>query len=124
MKDNFLKSLRYRIINFLNHPSKIILGKERRSFAICPKDDLPPSVKKRPSFRALSFCFIPKEEDQRKSELAYILGLEKRLSQEGFYLKLLGSCISKIDLTEDESLVYVGCPKIPADLDKNGLTAR
>ncbi len=47
---DFLKSLRYRIINFLNHPSKIILGKERRSFAICPKNDLSACVKKRPSF--------------------------------------------------------------------------
>jgi len=46
LKENFLKSLRYRIIDSLNHPSKIILGKERRSFAICPKDDLPPCVKK------------------------------------------------------------------------------
>jgi len=46
LKENFLKSLRYRIIDSLNHPSKIILGKERRSFATCPKDDLPPCVKK------------------------------------------------------------------------------
>ena len=79
MEDNFLKSLRYRIIDSLNHPSKIILGKERRSFATCPKDDLPASVKKRPTFRALSFCFFAKEKDQKQSELAYILGSEKRL---------------------------------------------
>jgi len=117
LKDNFLKSLRYRIIDSLNHPSKITLGKERRSFAICPKDNLPPCVKKRPTFRALSFCFIAKEEDQKQSELASILGLEKRLSEEGLYLKLTGSCISKIDLTGDEPLVYVSCPKVPADLE-------
>jgi len=117
LKDDFLKSLRYRIINFLNHPSKITLGKERRSFAICPKNDLPPCVKKRPTFRALSFCFIGKEEDQKQSELASILGLEKRLSEEGLYLKLTGSRISRIDLTGDEPLVYVSCPKIPADLE-------
>ena len=88
LKEDFLKSLRYRIINFLNCPSKIILGKEKRSFAIYPKDDLPPCVKKRPTFQALSFCFIPRKEDQKQSELAYILGLEKRLSQEGLYLNL------------------------------------
>jgi len=71
------------------------VGKERRSFAICPKDDLPSCVKKRPTFAALSFCFLPKEDDQKRSELAYILLLEKRLSQQGLYLKLLNSCISK-----------------------------
>ncbi|MFQ5868237.1 MAG: transposase, partial [bacterium] len=117
LKEDFLKSLRYRIINSLNHPSKISLGKERRSFAICPRDDLPSCVKKRPTFAALSFCFIPKEEEQRQSELAYILGLEKRLSQQGLYLKLLSSCISKIDLTKDEPLIYVNCPRVPADLE-------
>jgi len=74
----------------LNHPEKIILGKEKRSFARCPKDDLPSSVKERPTFRVLSFCFIPKEDDQRQSELAYVLGLEKRLPQERLYLKLTG----------------------------------
>ena len=117
MKDNFLKSLRYRIMSSLNHPSKITLGKERRSFAICPKNDLPPCVKKRPTFRALSFCFVPKEEDQRPSELAHILGLEKRLSEEGLYLKTLSSAISRIDLTGDEPLIYVRCPRVPADLE-------
>lgn len=117
LKEDFLKSLRYRIIDSLNHPSKIILGKERRSFAICPKDDLPASVKKRPTFRALSFCFVPKEDDQRQSELAHILGLDKELSEKGLYLKLLSSSIPRIDLTGDEPLVYVSCPKIPADLE-------
>ncbi len=101
----------------MNHPEKIILGKEKRSFVRCPKDDLPSSVKKRPTFRALSFCFIPKKDDQRQSELAHVLGLEKRLSQERLYLKLTGSCISRIDLTENEPLIYVSCPKIPADLE-------
>ncbi|MBA7499500.1 MAG: hypothetical protein GH144_01620 [Clostridia bacterium] len=120
LKDNFLKSLRYRIINSLNHPSKIILGKERCSFAICPKDDLPASVKKRPTFRTLSFSLVPQEEEQKEekpSELAHVLGLEKRLSEEGLYLKLLSSSISRIDLTGDEPLVYVSCPRVPADLE-------
>jgi len=120
LKEDFLKSLRYRIIDSLNHPSKITLGKERRSFARCPKDDLPPSVKKRPTFRALSFSLVPHEEEQKEqkpSELAHILGLEKRLSEKGLYLKLLSSSISRIDLTGDEPLVYVSCPKIPADLE-------
>ena len=74
-------------------------------------------MKKRSSFIALSFCFLPKEEDQRQSELAHILALEERLSQGGLYLKLLSSHISKIDLTQDEPLIYVNCPKIPADLE-------
>jgi len=120
LKEDFLKSLRYRIIDSLNHPSKITLGKERRSFASCPKDDLPPSVKKRPTFRALSFSLVPHEEEQKEqkpSELAHILGLEKRLSEKGVYLKLLSSSISRIDLTGDKSLVYVSCPKIRADLE-------
>jgi len=64
-------------------------------------------VKKRPTFAALSFCFLPQEEDQKQNELAYILDLEKRLSQQGLYLKLLHSCISKIDLTKDEPLIYM-----------------
>jgi len=81
LKKNFLRSLRYKVINLLNHPSKITLGKERRSFAICPKDDLPSCVKKRPTFPVLSFCFLTKEEDQEQSELAHILGLEKELSE-------------------------------------------
>ena len=117
LKEHFLKSLRYGIIDSLNHPSKITLGKERRSFAICPKDDLLPSVKKRPTFPVLPFCFLLKEKDQKKSELASILGLEKRLSPEGLYLKLIDCSISRIDLTQDEPLVYVSCPKIPADLE-------
>ena len=117
LKEDFLKSLRYRIIDLLNHPSKITLGKERRSFAICPRDDLPSCVRKKPTFAALSFCFIPKEEDQKQSELAYILLLEKKLSQQGLYLQLLSSCISKIDLTKDEPLIYVRCPRMPADLE-------
>ena len=123
LKEDFLKSLRYRIIDSLNHPSKIILGKERRSFARCPKDDLPRSVKKRPTFRALSFCYIPKEEDQRQGELAHVLGLEKRSSEDGLYLQLTDSCISTIDLTKDEPLIYVSCPRMPADPEaKNWLS--
>jgi len=117
LKKNFLRSLRYKIIDLLNHPSKITLGKERYSFAICPKDDLPSCVKKRPTFRVLSFCFLPKEEDQEQSELACILGLEKELSERGLYLKTVSSCISKIDLTEEEPLIYVRCPRMPADLE-------
>jgi len=66
LKKDFLKSLRYRIITLLNHPEKITLGKERRSFAISPKDNLPSCVKKRPTFPVLSFCFLPKEEDQEQ----------------------------------------------------------
>ncbi|GAJ15579.1 unnamed protein product, partial [marine sediment metagenome] len=27
------------------------------------------------------------------------------------------SCVSKIDLTQDEPLIYVRCPRIPADLE-------
>lgn len=65
LKEDFLKSLRYRIINSLNHPSKIILAKERRSFALCPKDDLPSCVKKRPTFVALSF-FSPRRKIKNK----------------------------------------------------------
>ena len=117
LKENFLKDLHYRVNNFLNHPSKIILGKEKRIFARCPKDDLPSCVKKKPTFAALSFCFVPKEEGQKQSELVCILGLEKRLSRQGLYLKLLHSCISKIDLTKDEPLIYVRCPRMPADLE-------
>jgi len=74
-------------------------------------------VKKRPSFIALSFIFLPQEQEQKQSELAHILGLEKELSQKGLYLKTSSSCISKIDLTQDEPLIYVNCPKIPADLE-------
>ena len=117
LKKNFLRSLRYKVTDLLNHPSKITLGKERRSFAICPKDDLPSCVKKRPTFRVLSFCFLPKEEDQKQSELAHILGLEKELSERGLYLKTISSCISKIDLTEEEPLIYVSCGRMPADLE-------
>ena len=117
LKKDFLKRLRYRVINFLNHPSRITLGKERRSFAICPKDDLPSCVKKRPTFVVFSFCFLAKEEEQEQGQLAHILGLEKELSQRGLYLKTLSSAISKVDLTEDEPLIYVKCPKIPADLE-------
>jgi len=117
LKEDFLRTLRLRIIDSLNHPSKIALGKQRRSFATCPRDDLPSWVKKRVSFAALSFSFIPEQEDQDQSELAYILGLDKRLSEQGLYLKLLNSCISKIDLTRDEPLIHVACPRIPADLE-------
>jgi len=117
LKRDFLRSLHYRIIDLLNYPSKITLEKQRRSFALCPRDDLSPCVKKRPTFPALSFCFLPKEEDQEQSELAHILSLEKELSQRGLYLKLLRSCISKIDLTKEEPLIYVSCPRMPADLE-------
>ena len=74
-------------------------------------------MKKRPTFTGLSFCFVPKKDDQKRSELAYIPGLEKKLSWQGFYLKLLRSCISKIDLTKDEPLIYGLCPRMPADLE-------
>ena len=72
-----MRKLRYRVNYFLAHPEKITLGKEKRFFALCPKDDLPPCVKKRPSFVALSFCFLPNDEKREKSELAYILDVEK-----------------------------------------------
>jgi len=117
LKDDFLRNLSYRINYFLAHPEKIILGKEKRSFALCPRDDLPPCVRKRPSFVALSFCFLPKEEDRKQSELAHILGVEEKLSQKGLYLQLTSSCISKVDLTKDEPLIYVKCPRMPSDLE-------
>lgn len=111
-----LKSLPYRVISLLNHPEKITPGKEKRSFATCPRGDLPPRVRRRPSFAALPFCFFAKE-DQRQNELASILDIEKELSQEELYLKLLTSCLSKMDLNKDEPLIYVKCPRIPADLE-------
>ena len=114
---DFLRKLRYRVNYFLAHPEKITLGKEKRFFALCPKDDLPPCVKKRPSFVALSFCFLPNDEKREKSELARILGVERKLSQKGLYLKLTSSCISRIDLTRDEPLIYVKCPRMPSDLE-------
>jgi len=77
----------------------------------------PPVWKKRPTFAAFSFCFLPKEDDQKQSELAYSLGLEKRLFWQGLYLKPLRSCISKVDLTRDEPLIYMRCPRMPADLE-------
>ena len=77
----------------------------------------PPAWKKRPTFAALSFCFLPKEDDQKQSELAYSLGLEKRLFWQGLYLKPLRSCISKVDLTRGEPLIYMRCPRMPADLE-------
>ncbi|HEB13380.1 MAG TPA: hypothetical protein ENI13_00185 [candidate division CPR3 bacterium] len=63
------------------------------------------------------FVFSPKRKIKRKVSWHISLGLEKRLSQQGLYLKLLNSCISKIDLTKDEPLIYVCCPKIPAGLE-------
>jgi len=117
LKDDFLRNLRYKINYFLAHPEKIILGKEKRSFALCPRDDLPPCVRKRPSFVALSFCFLPQEEDQKQGELAHIVGVEKELSQKGLYLQLTKSCISKIDLTGNRPLIYVKYPRIPSDLE-------
>jgi len=62
-------------------------------------------------------CFVPKEDDQKQSELASILGLEKELSEKGLYLKTLSSPISKIDLTQEKPLIYVRCPRMPADLE-------
>ncbi len=50
-------------------------------------------------------------------ELAHILALEKKLSEKGLYLKLIDSSISRIDLTGDEPLIYVSCPRVPADLE-------
>jgi len=114
---DFLQNLRYRVNYLLAHPEKITLGKQRRSFALCPKDDLPPCVKKRPSFVALSFCFLSREDDQEQSELAGILGVEKKFSQKGLSLKLTSSCISKIDLTGNTPLIYVKCPRMPSDLE-------
>jgi hypothetical protein len=63
------------------------------------------------------FILNSRRKTKKRSELAYILGLDKRLSQQGLYLKLLHSCVSKIDLTQDEPLIYVRCPRIPADLE-------
>ena len=117
LKDDFLQHLRYRVSYLLAHPEKIILGKQRRSFALCPQDDLPSCVRKRPSFVALSFCFLPKEDDRLQSELARILGVEKKLSQKGLYLKLTSSCVSRIDLTGNNPLIYVRCPRMPSDLE-------
>ena len=101
----------------LAHPEKIILGKQRCSFALCPQDDLPSCVRKRPSFITLSFCFLPKEDDRLQSELARILGVEKKLPQKGLYLKLTSSCVSRIDLTGNNPLIYVHCPRMPSDLE-------
>jgi len=63
------------------------------------------------------FILNSRRKTKKRSELAYILGLDKRLSQQGLYLKLLHSCVSKIDLTQDEPLICVRCPRIPADLE-------
>jgi len=63
------------------------------------------------------FILSSRRKTKKRSELAYILGLDKRLSQQELYLKLLHSCASKIDLTQDEPLIYVRCPRIPADLE-------
>ncbi|MBE0479013.1 transposase [Candidatus Aerophobetes bacterium] len=117
LKDDFLRKLRYRVHDFLNHPEKITLGKERRFFTLCPRDDLPSFAKKKPSFIALSFCFLQREENQEQSELAYILSVEKELAAKGLYLKTTSSCISKVDLTKHEPFLYVRCPRMPSDLE-------
>jgi len=66
-------------------------------------------------------CFVASllaiTNEQSPHFLGKLTCYEKRLSEEGLYLKLIDSCISRIDLTGDEPLIYVSCPKIPADLE-------
>jgi len=112
-----IKNVRQRILRRLNHPEKIVLGKEIRVRVPCPSSNFPDDVK-RPKVEVLTL-FLKEADPERPSVFNRIFSVEKELHEVRLDLMVKRGVITRISMGKSISsdAFFFRCPKLPADME-------
>ncbi|HDL89324.1 MAG TPA: transposase [Thermodesulforhabdus norvegica] len=112
-----IENVRQRILYRLNHPEKIVPGKEIRIKVPCPSSNFPDDVK-RPKVEVLTL-FLKEADPERLSVFNRIFALEKELHNAGLDLIVKRGVITRIEMGESiaSDAFFFRCPKLPADME-------
>ena len=111
-----LSRIKRRVNNYLNHPEKIVLGKEYQVRARCPSH-LIPEKKKRPLINLFTFSFSRFDPNKEQDATSRLLGIEEILKELGLMLLPLKSSINLIQLSSSLDTCLIKCPHLPSDIE-------
>ncbi|MEA1964581.1 MAG: transposase [Candidatus Aerophobetes bacterium] len=111
-----LPRIKRRVSSYLNHPEKIVLGKEYQVRARCPSR-LIPEKKKRPLINLFSFSFSRFDPNKEQDVTSRLLGIEERLKELGLMLLPLKSSINLIQTSSSLDTCLIKCPHLPSDIE-------
>lgn len=111
-----LPRIKRRAGRLLNHPEKIVLGKEYQMRARCPSH-LIPEKKKRPLINLFTFSFSRFDPNKEQDATSRLLGIEKRLKELGLMLLPLKSSINLIQMSSSLDICLIKCPHLPSDIE-------
>jgi hypothetical protein len=113
---SLLPRIKRRAGRFLNHPDKIILGKEYQVRARCPSH-LFPLKKKKPLINLFSFSFSRFDPNRETDATSRLLGIEDKLKELGLMLLPLKSSINLIKMSPSLDTCLIKCPHLPSDIE-------
>jgi len=111
-----LSRIKRRVNSYLNHPEKIVLGKEYQVRARCPSH-LFPEEKKRPLINLFSFSFSRFDPNKEQDGTFRLLGIEDKLKEFSLMLLPLRSSISLIQMSPSLDTCWIKCPHLPSDIE-------
>jgi len=112
-----IDTVRRRILYRLNHPERIVPGKDIRIRVECPSHKFPSDVQ-RPKVEVLTFCLREAHPD-KPSIYNQIFTLQEELKRAGLDLIFKRTVITAITLDDGikTDSFFFRCPKLPADRD-------
>jgi len=112
-----IENVRHRILYRLQHPEKIVPGKEIRIKLPCPSPNFPDDVQ-RPKVEVLTLA-LREANPEEPSFFNQIFGLENELHHVGLHLIVKRGVITKIDMGESRcsDSFFFRCPKLPSDME-------
>jgi len=111
-----LPRIKRRAGSYLNHPEKIVLGKEYQVRARCPSH-LVPEKKKRPFINLFTFSFSRFDPNEEQDATSRLLGIEEKLGELGRILLPLKSSINLIQMSFSLDTCLIKCPHLPSDIE-------
>jgi len=109
-----LSRIKRRLNKLLNHPEKVVLGKEYQLRARCPSHRFP-EKKKRPLINLFTFSFSQYDPNKKSDGTAHLLGIEDKLRELGLMLLPLESNINLIQMSPSLDTCQIKCPHLPSD---------
>ena len=110
-----IENVRRKILYRINHPEKIVPGKEIRIKLQCPSINFPQDVQ-RPKVELLSLT-LEQSNPENPSIYNQIFGLKEQLQNAALDIVIKRGVINKIVLDDDTDAFFFQCPKLPSDMD-------
>jgi len=111
-----LPRIKRRVNRLLNHPEKIVLGKEYQVRARCPSHHFPED-KKRPLINLFTFSFSRFDPNKEQDATSRLLGIEEKLKELGLMFLPLKSSINLIKMSPSLDTCLIKCPHLPSDIE-------